>query len=1289
MNWQHMDAEQGLEVANRVVLAKARRRLSPVEAAILSGSWQGETYEEIASSANYAASYLKRYAGPKLWQLLSEALGEEVSKTNFRASLEYHCQQERAEVREPESGEPEIKAIGKREREQSVGACIASTCVDWGEATDVSTFYGRLLELELLHQWINGASPSEGQRCRLICLLGMGGIGKTALSVKIVQELIQQSTINNQPTPPLADGGCKTPCSRRPDSDCKPQASSQSGGEYVPYSSIQNFDYVIWRSLRNAPPLTDLLADLIPLLSCQQDIELPKGTSAQITRLIHYLQQDRCFLVLDNVESILQSGQPVGSYRLGYEAYGELFQRIGATEHQSCLLLTSREKPAEVATLEGEALPVRSLQITGLETADGCGILETKGLVGNDADRHKLIEHYRGNPLALKIVATSIRDLFEGDIAEFLEQGTVVFNGLRRLLEGQLDRLSELERQVMNWLAINREWTTINQLHADIVPKVSKAQLLEVLEGLGRRCLIETASRSLIERKQQDSQRQDGKAERAPTRFTQQPAVMEYVTEHLIETAVAELEGEQSFNWLSYYALTKASTSDYIRESQIRLILEPIATQLRSSFRSTTALSQHIQQQLRQLQTTPEMYPGYAAANLLSVLNDLQVDLSGWDFSDLPIWQAYLQETSLHQVNFSGCDFAGSTFAQTLSSLVNVAFSPDGGLMASSDVDGNIHLWDVSGQPKQTWQAHNDFAWGLCFSPDGQVLASGSVHDSLIKLWDVQTGKLLCEPFQINKMSWAVQFSPDGKRLAIGEEGFLELWDVATATRLACLEGHSEIVQSVAFSPDGRWLVSGGGDFTVRLWDLSTFSEMRQFEGHRHTVWSVAFSPNGQWVASASWDKTVRLWHLATGESICFEEHTAPVWSVAFSPDGSRLATAGQDQTIRLWNLQTEQPLRTLLGHRACIPAIAFSPDGKTLLSGSVDRVQKLWDVTSGHALKTWQGHISQIWSVAFSPNGQHLVSGSPTDLRVKLWNALDGTCLQAFSEHIHWVWDVTFSSDGKTFASSSSDGTVKLWDIQTQQCINTLHCHTNCVFGTAISPDGRILASASNDSTVKLWNIDTGDPLHTLVGHAYPVWHVTFSPDGRWLVSIAKNGIVRLWQVQTGTCVQVFDQHDLLGFEVVFSADGQTLIGIGSDHSIKRWEIATGQCLQSLHGHTAFVRSLALRPPSSNSPQLLASGSADNTVRLWDVDSGKCLNVLQGHMGIIFSVAFGCDATGRSLLASGSFDETIRLWDVETGECLRVLKSDRPYEGMNITGVTGITEAQKATLKSLGAIAG
>jgi WD40 repeat protein len=97
----------------------------------------------------------------------------------------------------------------------------------------------------------------------------------------------------------------------------------------------------------------------------------------------------------------------------------------------------------------------------------------------------------------------------------------------------------------------------------------------------------------------------------------------------------------------------------------------------------------------------------------------------------------------------------------------------------------------------------------------------------------------------------------------------------------------------------------------------------------------------------------------------------------------------------------------------------------------------------------------------------------------------------------------------------------------------------------------------------------------------------------------------------------------------------------------------------------------------------MLASGSEDQTVKLWNIHTGECLETLHGHSKRVCSVAFSSD--GKTL-ASGSGDETIKLWDVKTGECLKTLR-DRPYEGMNITGVTGLTEAEKATIKALGAV--
>ena len=143
--------------------------------------------------------------------------------------------------------------------------------------------------------------------------------------------------------------------------------------------------------------------------------------------------------------------------RVGYEGFARVLRRVAETEHQSCWLLTSREKPSDLVPLEGSRAPVRALRLARLD-ADACQqLLAEKGVAGSTSEQLRLIEVYAGNPLALKIVAQTIVDLFDGQIVPFLEQGEVIFGGVRALLDEQYARLSATEQSVLVWLAILRE----------------------------------------------------------------------------------------------------------------------------------------------------------------------------------------------------------------------------------------------------------------------------------------------------------------------------------------------------------------------------------------------------------------------------------------------------------------------------------------------------------------------------------------------------------------------------------------------------------------------------------------------------------------------------------------------------------------------------------------------------------------------------------------------------------------------------------------------------------------
>jgi WD40 repeat protein/transcriptional regulator with XRE-family HTH domain len=1077
---------------------------------------------------------------------------------------------------------------------------------DWGEAPDISLFYGRTEELTTLSQWI------VTQRCRLVAVLGMGGIGKTAVAAKVAQ-LVQYE-----------------------------------------------FEYVIWRSLLHAPPLKMLLGDLIAFVSDFQE------STVEIGRLIHYLRSRKCLLILDNLEAILEAGY-VGQFRTGYEDYNQLLIAVGESPHSSCLILTSREKPAVVAANEGDRLPVRSFRLSGSPEA-ALALLDAKGLVGADVQKQQLCDRYSNNALAVKIVATSIQDLFDGDIEAFLQQETFVFNGIRRLLENQFKRLSSMEKSVMYWLAINREGRTIAELESDIVPKMPRGKLLEALEGLWSRSLIEKAPSTQVEKQS--------------FCYTQQPVVMEYITELLIELFFDEIATEEP-NLLLSHALIKATAKDYIKETQIRLILEPIANQLLTTLTSKINLAEKLKRIVNKLQTEFVDVAGYGTGNLINLLSQLKINLASWNFAELTIWQADLRRVNLAGVNFQNAAFAECVFAQTLSSVLSVSFSPDGKLLATGDVDGTIHLWQVSNcQQLLTLKGHRGWVWAIAFSPDGQTLVSGS-NDSNVQLWNLTSGR--CETVLQEHVNgvWSVSFSPDGKTLAIGSQDFsVYLWDVTQGKCLKVLQGHAGAVWAVKFSPDGRFLASGSHDSSVRLWDFKTGKTLEALQGHNGGVRSIAWSPDSRILASGSPDSSIVLWDVSESKFLkALHGHSNEVRSVAWSPDGQTLASGSNDTSVRLWDVASGYCLRALHGHSSGVRSVDWSPDGQTLVSGSYDASVRLWDVPNGVCLRALHGHNRGIRSVAWSPDGQTLASGS-LDSLARLWDVRDGVNLRELHGHSNTVYSVTFSPNSRTLASGSDDKTVRLWDALEGKCLLVLNGHTNWVHSVSFSPDGRILASSSADKTVRLWDLyNSVEKLHTVLqGHTGLVPSVHFSPDGLTLASGSADQTIRLWNVSDGSCLQVLHGHTDWVCSVSFCPDGRTLATGSNDSSVRLWNVRQGECVKVLQGHTSGVWAVAWSPDG----RMLASCGADQTVRLWDIAHGKCIKVLCGHTSWVRSVAWSPDGC---VLVSGSQDERIKFWDVKTGQCQQTLIAPQLYNNTNITGATGLTGAQKATLKALGAM--
>jgi WD40 repeat protein/transcriptional regulator with XRE-family HTH domain len=944
--------------------------------------------------------------------------------------------------------------------------------VDWGEAPAVPSFYGRERELALLSEWV------VEEDCRLVSVLGMGGIGKSAFAVRVMHRV------------------------------------------------AAHFEVVLWRSLRDSPACEALLDECLQVLAPQPLREVPASLERRLGLLLDYLRDQRALLVLDNLEVLLAEGEGTGHMRAGYENFGRLLRRVAETEHQSCLLLTSREKPGDLVALEGSRAPVRALRLARLDDEACQQLLAEKGVVGSTAEQARLIEAYVGNPLALKIVAETIVELFGGEIAPFLKQGEVVFGGVRELLGEQFARLSALEQSVLLWLAILRELVSLPELLAVLGTPVPRAMVLDAVEALRRRSLIELGQR--------------------PGSFTLQSVVLEYATAHLIAEVASEIE-QGRLSRLVEQGLALATAKEYVRQTQERLIVTPLLAQVRSVYRGRVEVEEHLLGLLERLRAREDSAQGYGPANVLALLGEHRGHLRGLDLSQLSLRGVYLQGVEMQDTTLAGARLQDCVFTSTFGPIWALVTSPDGQYWAAGGRRGEVWVWKEAGKTLHlVWQAHTDIVRALSFSPDGRRLASGS-WDGLVKLWDVESGAL------------------SGGQVSL-------LWS----------GGHTGIINSVAFAPDGSLLASGGHDATVRLWDVESSSYRTALAGYTSVVFGLAFTPDGRRLLGGSTDGTLRLWEVESSQCMqIMRGYAVSLYDVAWSPDGTQLASAGSDALVTIWDAAGLTLPRLLRGHDYLVYGVEWSPDGRWLASSGWDNLIQVWDAITGAAgqrMRDPDDPYTLFYGMAWSPDGQRLASGSYGQ-EVYMWEVSTGSCRWVVRKQPALTRRVAWSPDGTQLASGGDDGIVYVWDASDGTRLLRLPGHRGRVNDVAWSRDGRWLASGGGSQGQQdlgelfVWDVQRGERVHSIAAHPGMVYTVAWSPTGTVLVSGGGDGMLRWWDVEREECIRVRRAHQGTVQRLQVSPDGSRLAGCGDDGAITLWNLHSGEHLRTLRRDRPYER--------------------------------------------------------------------------------------------------------------------
>lgn len=1196
-----MGFEEAFQAADLAVRAVREDGLRDIERVVLEGSWNRQTYQKIAADAGYTEGYLSRDVGPALWTVLSDALGMQVKKTNFRTAIERWSK----EHDDFSNHSPSSSQNGK------VITALADIAETDAPPIDVSDFRGQTALLNEITDWM------VNSRGRLLCLSGIPGVGKTWFSIKCTEQTrdhFQHFIYRDLSDRPLPAELVHSLLQRLPveiPADLTWRESVELLIKALTQSRcliVLDGSEVLYRPKQLAGTYEPEFEDYRHLLealtsrdhqSCVLWVgrELPRttapmaGSSCRFCTLSGLDQAALSTLAFwpEDMKATAAEWQRLKKHYGGLPALisTEVAPRLSSFGNDLAACLTALQQDSRFIS------PYVEAWLAPLSKAEW-QILTWMMICRRPLSLAQLSEY-----LGMAMPLNAIESLCDRGICRSIVNGEPRWElALPKLLHPYLcDRFLATFRKAnaAQQLELLHRYPLLQAGAPEVVRQWQRQNLL-----VGAAALLEEQLTSLLDK--------------------------QHFLQHAIQTS-RELTETQEF--------TGYSAGNLINLAQIWQIslvdLDLRGLQLREAdlqsdlFQGVSFAGANLSQTLLAKPLGPSPVVAVNPSQSQVAVGDQDGRLLLWDIADGRLQRALL----------------------TVSEPIRViAFSYDGQSLAEGRLDGAVRLWDLQAEygPELFATTEAEALTTLAFSPDRQLLVGGD-EGGYLYVWRLASGEKIHQISAHQAAITAITFSPDSARIVTcGQDCAAAEWKLQTGERIHHFQGRlTSSLGAVAYLPNvaratAQSIVIGRDEGQLIIWDIESARPLRIMKEPCDLFMALALSPNGRYLAASDVSNAVSVWEVDSRSRLFqISESTAPVESLVFSPDSRELMT-GCDYTVQRWQVRSGQCLRIWRSDRHPAIKLALASQPLQLLSGHDDQTLRSWQFSSHR--QRWLPHDrlpvpdnSLISVIATDVSGKYWAIGTEAG-NVHIWQRESSAWLTWPGRLSSSITVLSFSTSGHLLAVGDASGTVGLWDLAKRlSCWQKDQTHADRITALAFASDDQQLFSGSRDRAIQGWDIQ-GNAIATLAGHRRRIHALCLSADGGILYSASYDGIIHAWNLQNQTCSDSWQREDRYIHGIALDEQQQPVAIVSDTETIEIWDIAANSCRFSFTPHEETIWHVSTSPDG----RALICAGQNGEISIWSLISGEQqgqLRVDRPYEGMQIGDSLGLTDSERQMLYS------------------------------------------------------